>query len=103
MDKTLEALVEAAIHAKAMIDHFIHGEESIKSLQSAHDKLSSALRQLAATPAHQPGEVGEAQGLRTVLDLLRTDRNGKKWDSIQSASGSMVDVSQFLAPKEKGR
>lgn len=43
MAKTLEALVEAAIHAKAMIDHFIHGEESIDSLHSAHDRLAAAL------------------------------------------------------------
>lgn len=74
---------------KASQRHGTHAE-----LVYWHDQWRSlAERAVAALDAQAGGDAG----LLTVIDLLRTDRHGKKYDYVQSHSGSMVNVSQFFA------
>lgn len=47
--------------------------------------------------AHLLAREAEVEGMRTLLDLLRTDNNGKKYHCIVSRAGSVVPVEEIIA------
>jgi hypothetical protein len=87
---------DAAQGDKEFADHMdtLEYVERVFRDEGSSRMAESVVRAARFFAASRPVRVDE---VLTVLDLLRTDRNGKKWDCIQSASGSMVDVSRLLA------
>jgi hypothetical protein len=63
------------------------------SLRSGHIIAAK----LGPLRAHLLAREAEVEGMRTLLDLLRTGRDGQRYACIQSRSGSMVSVEDYLA------